>query len=80
MRALTLLAVIFCVPWSPCYAQDFRWGRWESVTPWVPEQATAMERYVQPAKLPARALPAAMSAPVVQCKGCPTIKLPPAPK
>lgn len=86
MKYLTLFAVIFCVPWNPCYAQEaFRWGRWEAVTPWVPEQAAAMGRFVQPQRVAApvrgSVLSPEMTKPLAfQCKGCPFIKLPPAPK
>lgn len=80
MKYALWLSVVFCVP---CNAADFRWGRYEPV-PWVPEQAAAQARFVMPPSAPVfmpPKLPTDMTRQATfQCKGCPIIKLPPAPK
>lgn len=72
MRTLAFLAVLYCVPWSPCYAEDFRWGRWEPV-PWVPEQAAAM--FVYPPSIVTQTKP--ISIPVPISRPAPTYGDPP---
>lgn len=60
MKYALWLSVIFCVP---CDAADFRWGRYEPVL-WVPEQAAAQARFVQPPSIVTQTKPLSIPVPV----------------